>query len=630
MIRRWGAAVLVAAVAGPAAAQEVRRLEPVVVTATKLETPAAEVGASVTVVTGEEVETYHYRTVDEALRAVPGLEIRRSGSLGKTTSVTIRGANANQVQVLVDGVRVKSPTTGQAELADLSADLIERIEVIRGPQSTLYGADAIGGVINIITKKGRGPLAATAHQEIGTRDTLASRASLSGAWQILDYALSAAHQESNGQFQNDGSDQEALNLRLGLTLPRDSAVALALRYNRNRTDLPVKFLTVPLPIEPVIDINNEQESETLVTTLSGRTRPVEWWETEVRLGRYANRSVFTDLEDPGFACAFPPCEFPSRIRVSRWEAEWLNHFHLGRWSTSTVGLEYREERGDSQGGVPFDAISDTRSAFFQEQLRFFDRLFMSAGVRVEDNSLFGTSITERGSLAYVVKAWGTRLRGSAGSGFRAPTFNDLFFPGFSDPDLEPERSFSWDVGIDQRLWRERIRLGLTFFHNEFTNLISFVFTATPPFVRGVNVGRARAAGIEFTGEVDLLDSLTAAVTYTYTDSENLATDRPLPRQPRHRWHVGLTWQPTRRLSLFGQVEAVSRQFEPTGGREGVYNRGHTRVDVGGTYRLVDRYARLRGLELTARVQNLFDEGYAEVRGFPALGLHALVGLRALF
>ena len=253
---------------------------------------------------------------------------------------------------------------------------------------------------------------------------------------------------------------------------------------------------------------------------------------------------------------------------------------------------------------------------------------MAAGVRVEDNSVFGTSVTERGSLSYLIKAWGTRLRGSAGSGFRAPTFNELFFPGFSNPDLKPEESFGYDFGIDQKLWDNRIRLGLTFFDTRYKNLIACcVFLPGPPFVTTGNIGRARSTGIEFLSEVDLLDNLTAAVNYTYTDTENIVTRTPLPREPRHRWNVRLTWQPVQRLSLFGEVFTRSKQYEAVGD---TYNRGHTRVDVGGTFRLVNRYALLQALDLTARVQNLLDEGYSEVRGFPALGVNALVGLRASF
>jgi vitamin B12 transporter len=606
-------------------AQEPRRVDPVVVTATPVETPSEQLGASVSVVNGEDFQTYHYPTLDEALRNVPGVEIRRSGAYGKTSSVTIRGANANQVQVLVDGLRVKSPTLGQVDLSDISPDLIERIEVIRGAQSTLYGADAIGGVINIITRKGKGgPFQATIQQEVGNYDTLVSRATVAGAWKILNYALSASHFESNGQFQNDETNANALSARIGATLPWNSTLDFVFRYNKNDIGVPVKgVFPGPQPIVPIINRNARSQSETTIFSLEGKSRPVEWWETRGRLARYENSAGFQDPADPGVDFDFPTF---SQVNVERREAEWVNSFFIGKWSTSSVGLEHRREIGESRN--TFRAVSETQSVFFEQQLRFFDRLFLTGGFRVEDNSVFGTTTTERGSLAFLIKETGTRLRGSAGTGFRAPTFNDLFFPGFGNPNLQPEDSLSYDFGVDQKLWNNRIRLGLTYFQNEFKNLIVCCTPLpTAPFGGPFNVGRARSAGIEFTGEVDVLPNLVASLNYTYTDSENLATDRPLPREPRHRWNIGLTWEPISRLSLFTQVHVVSEQFEQFGE---VYNSGYTRVDIGGTWRIIERMGWLQKLELTARIQNLLNEGYAEVRGFPALGINALAGLRASF
>ena len=640
MVRAVVAALVMLLTALPAAAQspapdrpasETRQADPIVVTGTKLETPASELGATVSVITGEELETYHYPTVDDALRNVPGIEIRRSGSFGKTTSISIRGANPNQVQVLVDGVRVKSPTLGQVDLADLAPDMIERIEVIRGPQSTIYGADAIGGVVHIITRRGSGPPSVYASQEVGNNDTLRTRTGVSGSQGPFDYALGFYHLESNGQFINDGTNQDAASARFGLALPGNTRVGVAVRYNKTDTGVPIEFVGNPPPIVPTIDPNTRQETETYTATLDLRTRPVSWWEGELRASRYVNNLAFIDPADP-YACPpatfGPPCDFPGTFNASRNEVEGLSHFHVGKWSTSTFGIEWREEDADIRGTNAFTPRTETVSGLFEQKFRFFDRLFMSAGVRVEDNNVFGRVTTERGSLAYLVKEWGTRLHGSAGSGFRTPTFNDLFFPGFSNPGLTPEKSFSWDVGVDQKLWQNRLRLGLTYFHNKFTNQIFCCLPLPgPPFATTANIGRSRSAGIEFVSEVDVLDTLVAAVNYTYTDTENLLTDRPLPREPRHRWNIRLTWNPVPRLSLFTEVHVVTRQFETLGN---VYNTGHTRVDAGGTYRLVNRYAFLKALDLTARIQNLLDEEYAEVRGFPALGIQALVGLRASF
>ena len=615
-----------------AAAQPPQQADPVVVTATKTETPASQLGAAVTVVTGEDIDTRRYPTVDEALRMVPGIDIRRSGSFGKTTSISIRGANPNQVQVLVDGVRVKSSTTGQAELSDLSPDLIDRIEVIRGPQSTLYGADAIGGVVNIITRRGQGPPTARVTQEVGNYDTLRSGAGVSGSLKIFDYALGLSHFESNGQFKNDGVNQDSLNLRLGVSLPGQTTLSLATRWNQTNAGLPIEFVGTPAPIVPtLLDPNTRQESETWTVSLNLQSRPVSWWGTELRLGRYWNKQAFIDPPDP-YGCPpatfGPPCDFPGRFETDRREVEWLNHFHIGTWSTSTLGIEYRHEAANVQGASAFSPISETVSGLFQQQLRFFDRLFMSAGVRVEDNNNFGDSVTERGSLAYHIKEWGTRIRGGAGSGFRAPTFNDLFFPGFSSPNLVPEKSFSYDFGVDQNFWANRVRLGLTYFQNKFTNLIVCCeLIPVFPFVQQTNIGRARSAGIEFTSEVDLLDNLTASMNYTYTDTENLLTDRPLPREPRHRWNGRLAWEPLKRWLLWSEVHAVTRQFEPNGG---VYNSGHARIDLGTTFRVLERWSHVKYVDLTGRVQNVLDEAYAEVRGFPALGITGIVGVRVAF
>ncbi|HLF50106.1 MAG TPA: TonB-dependent receptor [Methylomirabilota bacterium] len=613
-----------ATAAAPAAAQETKKVDPVVVTATRVATPAEQLGVSLNVVTEDDFKTYHYTTVDEALRNVPGVEIRRSGSYGKASSISIRGANSNQVQVLVDGVRVKSPTLGQVDLSDLSRDLIDRIEIIRGPQSTLYGADAIGGVINIITKKGKGPFQASVQQEAGNYDTLRSRIQASGAWKSFDYSLSASHFESNGQFQNDGSNVNALNGRLGVSLPLDSSLSFIIRYNKSDIGVPVKgVFPGPQPIDPIINPNAKQQSETTVMLLEAKTRPVTWWESTARISRYENNAGFQDPADPGVAFDFPTF---SQINVERREAEWLNSIHLGPWSTSTVGLGYRHEEGDNKG--TFRTARHVPSIFFEQQLRFFERLFLTGGFRNEDDSVFGSATTQRGSLAFVVKETGTRIRGGAGTGFRAPTFNDLFFPDFGNPDLQPERSMSYDAGVDQKLWQGRIRLGLTYFRNEFKNLITCcVPIPTAPFGGPVNVGSARSAGIEFTSEADVLPNLVASLNYTYTDTKNVQTRRWLSREPQHRWNIGLTWEPIRRLSLFTQVYVVTQQWETVGE---VYNSGYTRVDLGGTYRVLEKYSWIQGVDLTLRVQNLLNEGYAEVRGFPALGANVLVGLRAGF
>jgi vitamin B12 transporter len=619
-------AVLMAilAAAAPVAAQETKKVDPVVVTATTVETPTEQLGVALSVVTGEDIKTYHYPSLDDAFRNIPGVSVQKSGGYGKLSTMTIRGANANQVLILVDGVRVSSPTLGQTDLSDISPDLIERIEVIRGGQSTLYGADAIGGVVNIITKKGTGPFSASVETLGGNYDTLHSRISLGGAYKIFNYSLSGSHLESNGQFQNDGSDVNALNGRIGVSLPFDSSLAFVYRYNKSDTGVPVKSVfPPPQPVVPIINPNAKQQTETTVMSLEGKTRPVEWWESRARISRFTSDQGFQDPVDPGFDFDVP---FRAQVDVERREAEWLNSFFIGPWSTTTVGFGYRHEEGDNKG--VFRTARHVPSVMFEQQLRFLDRLFITGGFRIEDDSVFGQATTGQGSVSFVVKETGTRLRGSAGTGFRAPTFNDLFFPDFGNPDLQPERSQTWDVGVDQSLWQNRIRLKLTYFATHFSEAITCcVVLPTAPFGGPVNAGKARSKGVEANGEVDVLPSLVASFSYTLTDTDNLSTRRPLARIPRDAGSAGLTWEPLRGLSVFVQVYAVGRQFDTYGD---VYNSGYTRVDAGGTYRLLDQLGWLQRLELIARAQNILNEKYAEVHGFPALGANFLVGLRAGF
>jgi vitamin B12 transporter len=621
--------------AGPAPAQEARPaeprpeearpepprpVEPVVVTATKVETPLERLGAAVSIVTDEEVRTYHYQTVEDALRHVPGVEIQRAGSLGKTTSIRIRGAGPQQVQVLVDGMRVKSPTLGQADLAELPLDAVERIEVVRGPQSTLYGADAIGGVVNIITRKGRGRPSASLDLEGGSHDTFRQRVGVQGAQGGFNYNVSASHYDTAGHLDNDDASQTAVGARLGYDFPWKGELSLTGRYSKTEIGLPV-HTSVPPPT--VFDPNSQQQTETWLLNLV-YTQPVSsWWDVKARYGYWSNNQGFQDDAPPGG----PFGDFPldALIRTRRREAELINAFTPAPWTTVTVGLEHRNERGDNRGS--FQDQIDTLSAFVQDELRFFDRLFLTGSTRVEDSDAFGTAVTSRVSAAFLVKETETKLRAAWGEGFRAPTINDLFFPGFGNPDLQPERSESWEAGLDQRLWQNRIRLGATYFHNDFEDLIQFALVPGAPFgFLPINLGAARTRGVETYVEVEPLDWLLVYVNYTYTSSLDKETGDQLRRVPRHHWNSGVVVSPTPWFEAFAQATVLSSQLESPGFR----TDGYYRIDIGGTVRLLGRVGIMERLELTARIDNVTDQDHDEVFGFPTPGISALVGLRARF
>src|SRR5262245_10466605 len=625
MVRVVVTMVLVLGLARPLLAQEpgeeIKKVEPVVVTATKIETSQAQLGAAVTVITDEEIRELNFNRLEEALRQVPGVEVQTSGSPGKATSIRIRGSSPQQVLVLFDGLRIQSPTLGSTDLAELTLNAIDRIEIVRGPQSTLYGADAIGGVVNIITKKGQGPPSSAVWLEGGNYGTFHGQANVQGAYKGFNFNLTGGYYRTAGQFENDESKQPSLTGRVGYDFPWGGELAVSGMWSQTKLQLPISS-TSPTVFDP----NSRNDLETWLFNIAYVQKIFDWWSVRGRYGQWANNSDFRDAPPPS-----DDIVIGSEIDTRRLEAELLNTFTMGKWNTLTVGLEARQEYGRNRttGDFPtsFSTVLNTFSVFAQDEISLFDRLFLGGGIRWEDNDVFGTSLTGRASAAFLIKETGSKLRFAWGQGFRAPTINDLFFPGFGNPDLKPEQSVSWEFGVDQKLWKDRVRLGGTYFHSNFTDLIQVAFDPTTGFFIPSNVGEARIQGFEAYATVDPLPWLSGYVNYTYLDAKDLETGRELRRVPRNTWNVGAAVTPHERLRLFIQANVVSSQLESDfAGR----NPRYYRIDVGGTWRILGRAGHLAGIELTARINNVTNQRYDEVLGFPALGINAMAGLRAYF
>jgi vitamin B12 transporter len=607
---------------GASAATDVRRAEAVVVTATRSEEPLEQTGASVTVVPEGAMRVQEYRAVEEVLRTIPGIQVETSGSPGKLSTVRIRGANATQVQVLIDGVRVKSLTSGDFDFADLTLDNIERIEVLRGPQSTLYGADAIGGVIHVITKRGQGPPSAFVDFEAGNYEIFRERAGVSGSTGPWSYALGVSRLDFGGQFDNDEHDVTSVNVRLGYALPNKGELSLTGRFQDGHRGIP--FATV----FPDFDPNRNQDDQLWLLSLEWRQPWASMWEHKLRVSAVDETLTFEDEADPAH-----PFGFRSDISSRRFEAEWYHFITPVPWNTITLGAEYRNEVGEVKGS--FKETVDSWALVLQDQLRLFDRLYLTGGVRYDGNSVFEDKATARVALSYLLKATDTRLKASWGQGFRAPTFNELFFPAFApcppfgNPNLKPEESNSWDAGVEQHLWERRVRLAATYFRNDFKNLIQSTLTDPVNFCfEAQNVGKARSQGVEVEASVMPIDGFVVALAYTHTDSEDRTTGDPLRRIAPNSLAVTATWEPLPGLTLSGEVQVMSSQFEAPGQPR---NPGYTVVNAAAAYRLpLKRWGFLSNITLHVRATNLFNESYSEVAGFPALGTHVVAGLRATF
>jgi vitamin B12 transporter len=597
---------------------EAHRLEPVVVTATMVPTPREQLGADVTVITGDEITGYDYDRIEDVFRQVPGVQVETSGSPGKATSLSIRGGGSQRSLVLIDGMRTASPTLGTTDIAEITIDAIDRIEIVRGPQSTLYGADGITGVVNIITKKGQGAPSASAWVEGGNYDTFREQVNVQGAFGGFNWNVTGSQFNTAGNLPHDDSSQTAVSGRVGYDFPWRGELTLTGRYSNLENELPI-FSTSPTVLDP----NARSGSETGLYKLAYTQKISDSWNVTASVGQWFNSSNFRNTPPPGTDTTI------SRINTSRVQGDLLNTFTVPKWNTLSLGWEYRSESGAdvTEGTFPasFSQTLSTLAFFGQDELSLFDRVFLGGGLRWEDNNVYGSSLTGRASAALVVSEIGSKLRFAWGQGFRAPTINDLFFPGFGNPDLKPEHSTSWEVGADQRLWQDRIRFGATYFHQNFTDLIQFVFDPTTFVFAPQNVGEARIQGVEAYAAFDPVHWIGFYVNYTYLDAKDLDTNQELPRVPRNAVNTGVTVTPWSRLTLFMQATVVSSQFESEfAGR----NPGHYRLDAGGTFLVLGQHGRLGRLELTLRIQNLTNQQYDEVLGFPAPGINALVGLRA--
>ena len=586
----------------------------VVVTADRLQEPLEEVTDSVTVITRQQIEEKQASNVADLLREVPGLDIVRSGSPGKVTSVFLRGSDSDQVLIQIDGVTVNDPVFGGFDLGQLSTDNLERIEILRGPQSPLYGSDAIAGVINILTRKGAGPTRLEGSAEGGNYGTFRGNGSVSGSAGPAYYSCSASRFMTDGlssvrtfertiETNNDDFEQTVFSGRAGYqSAERQSDVSL--RYSDGSFGVPISA-DLPTPLRG-------GTSTTLTLSASHRERLADGWHASATVA-YADREDRAhDPEDP-FGFTF------FDVFSNTWKVNLQSDAEIAGGQLLSVGYEFEQADGREQDSFSQLDGTITTQAFFAQDKLSWGRLLMTAGVRYDHNSHFGSDTNPRISAAYDLGA-GARLRGSIGTGFRAPLLGELLPPFFGNGDLQPEESTSFDLGYEQEFASRGARLGATYFQNNFDNLIDF---DTGTF-RFQNVAQARTRGLELYGQLRLHAGTHLSANYTYLEARNQTSDQRLLRRPTHRGNIYLHQDLTRALSLGLNANLVGARLDDDfradhPGRE--VNPGYVKVDL-----LLD-YLWSPQLSFYGRVENLFGRDYQEALGFDTLGLAARVGLR---
>jgi vitamin B12 transporter len=642
MVGLVAGALLGVGVAGEAAGQQApdsTLLAPIVVTATRVPTPIDRVAQRVTVLRGRELRAAGITSVVDALQGVPGLSVVRTGSLGGSVSVFVRGGESDYVKVLVDGVPVNEPG-GAYDFAHLTLDNVERIEVVRGPVSVLYGSDAVSGVVQVFTRSGGRRLAAGARA--GTYGTLELDAEVAGGTAAAGFGLAARWTGSDGLYAfNNRYDNRALSGRVHVAPDERTTVALTLRV----TDADFHYPTDGAG--NAVDQNQHQLTD--VTTVAVDVSRQLSDRIEARLTLTGNEigGGFDDAPDgPSDTLGF--YAFRSQRDVARRGADVRVHARLADPVTLIVGgaFEHERERSTSRSESefgPFESATDAsrrNGAGYVQLAGDAGPASASVGVRLDENQRFGTFVTYRAG-ASVALAAGLRAFGSAGSSYKAPLFFEQFGGSFviGNPDLDPERATSWDAGLEQALLGGRVRASATYFSQRFADLIQYTgVPAEPDGPNYVNIAGASADGVELEARATLAPGLSFGASYTHlrtevTDAGTLPADDAvfrlggrLLRRPTH----AIAFHGSARISrgvVSGAVRWVGERADAEFPAIRVTLPAHTVVDLGGELGLPRVAPGLPAMVLTARVENLLAEAYQEVHGFPARGRTVLVGGR---
>ncbi len=630
-----------------AVAQQETALPEVIVTATRTQKKVETIGASVTIITGEQLRETG-QDVPEALRYVPGFAVVQNGGRGSATSVFTRGGESDHNLVLIDGVKVNN-SGGFFNFADLTADNIDRIEILRGPQSALYGADAMAAVIQIFTRKGRGAPGAGAYLRGGSDTTIEGGGSFQFGYRNFGFSAAVGGTHTDGFLRvNNQYHNVNVSMMADHKVGKRFRTRLSTRYSDSRFAFPTGGAGDRFdPLDP----NQFADTERFVLSPRVEALVLPWWEHVLQIGYNRENRRSADPEDAGIDL-FGSSD--TNTREERVTADYLWHF--GPWEPEptavrpTLGFAVEHEIFKSHSiseflGTP--SVSRTEldrtnyAVFTQFQFTFFDRLYLTPGVRFTDNEKFGDSTDPKVTAAYLLRRWGTKLRAGYSEGIKSPSFLQVFGGSgtVGNPNLEPEKSRGFELGIDQNFKGRKIQAGATFFYTRFEDLFAFLGGPGPNFF---NIQKVLARGVEATATLHPGYGVTINGSYTFTDTEVVkagagagAVFTPggqVVRRPKHRGtlRVGYRYKNFNgNISTLLVGDSKDANFS-TFPAARVTLKGYERVDLNLSYRLPWTMEVVRAVHLEFFAKNLLDQEYEEAFGFSSPGITALGGLRLEF
>ncbi|SKA30358.1 vitamin B12 transporter [Enhydrobacter aerosaccus] len=625
------ASVLLALARMAAAQTETAPILPdTVVTADREETPRDKVTGTVTVVTGKEIEERQLRTVPDVLRYVPGVSVQQSGGPGSQTAVFVRGANASQTLTLIDGMNVMDPSTatGAIDFAHFMTENLDRIEVVRGPMSTLYGSAAMGGVINMVTKPGSGPMNGAAFTELGTRLQTTSGGFLRGSDGRFNYNISAVGLYAPGEpvvsprfwpaqggfIGNDPYRNITLASRLGVDLGDNAQLTLFNRY----IDTQLKYDQITF-----YDPNANEWTQQLFNRLQFDGSFLDGrWKPTVGIG--FNNIQRHDLDLPSVQNPFPLTQ-EAYYNGRRLQADVKNEFVISDNLNLLAGVDYDRSwlYSDADNSGSWGAATQT-GFYGQGRATVFDTLTVSLGGRIDTHSQFGTVSTWRIGTTYLAEPTDTRFKASYGTAFKAPALFELYGSGFfcaGNPNLQPEYSRGYELGVEQGMFERKVKAGVTYFFNSFSNLIQ----CPPPYTGLQNIANAQSDGIETFLQLSPYRWVDVILNYTFTHAIDSGTGQPLVRRPTSVFGARADLRPLEGVRFGLELLQVSGRNDydvVTGAIVQPSPYALLRATAGWTVR--------KGVELFARAENLLDQQYEEPEGFKAPNFQAFFGVKATF
>ncbi|MEO6005149.1 MAG: TonB-dependent receptor [Opitutus sp.] len=582
-------------------------LEPLITTATR--TPAAPrtLGTAVDFLSAADFERRQITSLAQALGGVAGAPRSASGAAGSVTSLFLRGSNSNQTLFLVDGLRFNDPNTDyQVFLGGGCVAACDNLEVAHGPQSTLYGGEAVGGVISLRAQRGTGPAAASIGLEGGSFGTVQASLAAQGERGRTSYNFSAIGGHTDNERANNSFDRANVALRLDRTFNERTAIGGTLRwFHGNYADPGDRYTNDP--------DNHEVEDNVLATAFADTTFSPGWTSHAVLGG-----------QDRRFVATSPRTGAPTQttlVRNRRGVFDWQNTFTGLERHRLIAGLTAEANHTRNTGFGDINKKQTLLAFFAQDEFSPVDQLYLTAGLRSDDYDTFGRATTGRGTAAWLVAENRLKFRASISSAFRSPSFLDLygtsaFYVG--NPHLRPEKAHGWDAGVDYYLPQKRGTLSATWFETRYRDLITFDFSAFPGTV--INVEDAKTRGLELTAQSSWAGVVEARIAYTYLEADNLTQKTRLLRRPRHSVTADVWHQFAGGVSAgAGVVVVADRRDVDASTFATIEAEDYSVVRLYAAWAVNDR------LTLKVRVENLLDERYEEVNGYPALGIGAYAG-----